>query len=144
MRKSFLGIATAMLVAFAAPLPALANPVTEMDRTLDALFGDHARYRTFFENLKKAVAAGDKSAVAGMIDYPFHARISGKALKIRDAAHFVAEYDRIITVKVKTALQAQTYETLSANWQGVMVGDGEVWFSGVGDADVIRITAIND
>jgi len=25
-----------------------------------------------------------------------------------------------------------------------MIGDGEIWFSGVGDAGVVKITAIND
>lgn len=79
-----------------------------------------------------------------MVDYPFQARIDGKAVKIRDAAHFIADYDKVVTAKVKHALQAQAYEKLFANWQGVMVGDGEIWFSGVGDANQIRITAIND
>ncbi|SFJ42406.1 hypothetical protein [Aerobium aerolatum] len=144
MRKSFLGMAAATLVALAAPLPVLANPVAEMNNTLDTLFGDHTRYHTFFDNLKKAVAAGDKSAVAAVIEYPFQVRIGGKSLKIRDAAHFIADYDQVITAKVKHALQGQTYETLFANWQGVMVGEGEIWFSGVGDADVIKVTAIND
>lgn len=144
MRKSFLGIIAATLVAFAAPLPALANPAAEINNTLDTLFGDHTRYRTFFDNLKKAVAAGDKAAVAAMIEYPFQVRIGGKSLKIRDAAHFITDYDQVITAKVKHALQEQTYETLFANWQGVMVGQGEIWFSGVGDADVIKVTAIND
>lgn len=144
MRKSFLGMAAATLVALAAPLPVLANPVAEMNNTLDTLFGDHTRYHTFFDNLKKAVAAGDKAAVAAMIEYPFQVRIGGKSLKIRDAAHFIADYDQVITAKVKNALQGQTYETLFANWQGVMVGQGEIWFSGVGDADVIKVTAIND
>ena len=144
MPKPFLGIVAATLVSLAVPLPALANPVTEMNDTLDTLFGDHARYHAFFDTMKKSVAAGDKAAVAAMIEYPFQARIGGKSLKIRDAAHFIADYDQIITAKVKHALQTQTYETLFANWQGVMVGDGEIWFSGVGDADVIKITAIND
>lgn len=144
MRKSYLHLALATLVAVAAPLPAVADPVTEMNTTLDGLFGDHARYRSFFDTLKKAVADGDKAAVAAMVDYPFQARIGGKSRKIRDAAHFIADYDQIITAKVKHALAAQTYETLFANWQGVMIGDGEIWFSGVGDAGVVKITAIND
>lgn len=144
MRKSILGITAATLVALAAPLPVLANPAAEMNNTLDTLFGDHTRYHTFFDNLKKAVAADDKAVVAAMIEYPFQVRIGGKSLKIRDAAHFIADYDQVITAKVKHALQGQTYETLFANWQGVMVGQGEIWFSGVGDADVIKVTAIND
>lgn len=144
MRKSILGITAATLVALAAPLPVLANPAAEMNNTLDTLFGDHTRYHTFFDNLKKAVAADDKAVVAAMIEYPFQVRIGGKSLKIRDAAHFIADYDQVITAKVKHALQGQTYETLFANWQGVMVGQGEIWFSGVADADVIKVTAIND
>ncbi len=126
------------------PLSAFAGNVSEMNAALDALFGEHDRYHAFFGALKKAVADGDKKAVAAMVDYPFQARIDGKAVKIRDAAHFVADYDKVVTAKVIHALQGQTYETLFANWQGVMVGDGEVWFSGVGDANQIKITAIND
>lgn len=144
MKKSFLGIAVVTLVALASPLPTFANSVTEMNNTLDTLFGDHARYHAFFDAMKKSVTAEDKAAVAMMIQYPFQARIGGKSLKIRDAAHFIADYDQIITAKVKHALQTQTYETLFANWQGVMVGNGEIWFSNVGDTDRIKITAIND
>ena len=144
MRQIFLGLSVAALMALAAPPPATADPVAEMNTTLDTLFGDHARYRAFFDALKKAVAEGDKAGVAAMVDYPFQVRIGGKSKKIRDAAHFVADYDKIFTPKVKQALAAQTYETLFANWQGVMIGDGEIWFSGVGDANVVKITAIND
>jgi large exoprotein involved in heme utilization and adhesion len=56
----------------------------------------------------------------------------------------VADYDKIITTKVKRAVANQSYATLFANWQGVSIGDGEVWFSGVGDRNAVRITAIND
>ncbi|MEW5716956.1 hypothetical protein AB1462_32420, partial [Pseudomonas sp. SB113] len=66
------------------------------------------------------------------------------AVKLRDAAHFVADFDKIVTSKVKQAIAGQTYATLFANWQGVMIGDGELWFSGVGDGNVVKITAIND
>ncbi len=44
---------------------------------------------------------------------------------------------------MKDAIAAQTYETLFANWQGVMIGNGELWFSGV-EPPVVRIIAIND
>src|SRR5690606_33181589 len=124
--------------------PAMAQSDREMDATLDALFGEHVSYRQFFDGLKKAVAAGDKAAVAAMVDYPFQARIDGKALKIRDAAHFVADYDRIFTHGVRKAVADQSYGALFANWQGVSIGEGEVWFSGVGEANVVKITAIND
>lgn len=131
--------------AFAAsPQVAVAQTAADMNSTLDTLFGGHAPYQAFFEALKKAVAADDRKSVAAMISYPFRARINGKAVKLSDAAHFVADYDEIITQKVKDAVAKQTYATLFANWQGVSIGDGEVWFSGVGNGQTVRITAIND
>lgn len=144
IRKTILGIGAAALLGLATPLSAFAGGVGEMNDNLDTLFGEHDRYHAFLDALKKAVANDDKKAVAAMVDYPFQARIGGKAVKIRDAAHFEADYDKVVTAKVKHALQAQTYENLFANWQGVMIGDGEVWFSGVGNANQIKITAIND
>ncbi len=126
-----------------------AQSASEVNSNLDTLFGDHVPYEKFFGDLKKAVGAGDKETVASMVDYPFQARIKGKAVKIRDQKHFVADYDQIITSKVKDALAKQTYPTLFANWQGVMIGDGEVWFNGVCGDDsckqqTVRIIAVND
>ncbi|MER9336477.1 hypothetical protein NKJ06_21195 [Mesorhizobium sp. M0293] len=128
---------------------ALAQSVADVNSNLDTLFGNHAQYQTFFDQLKKAVGSDAKATVATMFDYPFQARIKGKALKIRDAKQFVADYDQIITGKVKAAVVKQTYGTLFANSQGVMIGDGEVWFSGICSDNsckqqTVRITAIND
>jgi hypothetical protein len=144
MRKAGLAIIVAAVAAVAGAAPVGAQSVAEVNKTFDELFGEHAAYESFFDALKKAMASGDKAAVAAMVDYPFQARIGGKAVKIRDAAHFVADYDKIVTAKVKQAVAKQSYATLFANWQGVCIGDGEIWFSGVGDANLVRITAIND
>ncbi|MCW8060438.1 hypothetical protein [Agrobacterium tumefaciens] len=144
MRQFVLIAATAALLSSGIPGSAAAQSAAETNQALDALFGSHAPYQQFFEKLQKAIATSDKQAVASMVDYPFRARIAGKAIKINDAAHFLADYDKIITAKVKQAILKQTYPTLFANWQGVSIGDGEVWFSGVGDGNTIRITAIND
>lgn len=124
--------------------PAAAQSAADVDASLDGLYGDHKPYREFFAHFQKAIAANDKAAVAALIDYPFQARIKGKSAKLRDAAHFIADYDLIVTAKVRQAVAAQSYANLFANWQGVMIGDGEVWFSGVGDNNVVKITAIND
>ncbi len=133
-----------LAAALIAPVTVAAQTKAEVDASLDALFGGHQPYHAFFDALKKAVAADDKAAVAAMVDYPFQTRINGKAVKLSDKAHFIADYDRIVTAKVKDAVARQTYATLFANWQGVMIGDGEVWFSGVGSGNAIKITAIND
>lgn len=144
MNKPVRMLFAAMLAVFAGSASTHAQTAAEVDSSLNDLFGDHVPYRQFFDRLQKAVGSDDKAVVAAMVDYPFQARINGKAVKLRDEAHFVADYDMIVTSKVKRAIASQTYATLFANWQGVMIGDGEVWFSGVGDAETIKIIAIND
>lgn len=128
---------------------ASAQSVSEVNAQMDELFGSHKPYHAFFDKLKKAIAADDKKTVASMIDYPFKARINDKAVTIKDQKHFVEDYDKVITHKVKKAVSKQTYADLFANWQGVMIGDGEIWFSGICSDDAckqqtIRIIAIND
>ena len=149
MRKALVVVISTIFIALGVAGAARAQSAAGVSDNLDALFGDHVPYQAFFDKLKKAVGSGDKETVASMVDYPFQARIGDKAVKIRDRKHFVADYDRVITSKVKDALARQTYATLFANWHGVMIGDGEIWFSGVcGDAackqQTIRITAVND
>jgi hypothetical protein len=139
----------ALFIALAGVVTAGAQTAAEVDKTLDDLFGEHAPYQKFFERLKKAVAGNDKKTVASLVDYPFKARINGKAVTIRDAAHFVADYDKVVTAKVKEAIAKQTYTTLFANWQGVMIGDGEVWFNSICSDDscrqqTVKIIAVND
>lgn len=133
----------ALLIAMTEVTTAGAQSAEEMNKTLDDLYGAHAPYHRFFEKLKKAVAESDKETVASMVEYPFQARIDGKAMKIRDTAHFVADYDKVISAKVKQAVVKQTYPALFANWQGVMIGDGEIWFSGIDDNNTVKIIAIN-
>lgn len=140
MRKLLVAALAGLLLSS----PVFAQSAADMDKSLDQLFGAHKPYAEFFTKLQTAIAASDKATVAGLVDYPFQARIGDKAVKIRDAAHFIADYDRVITAKVKAAVAKQTYATLFANWQGVMIGDGEIWFSGIGDGKQVKITAIND
>ncbi|WP_163268858.1 hypothetical protein [Chelativorans alearense] len=139
----------ALFISLVGATVAGAQSAKEMNQTLDGLFGAHAPYQAFFEKLKKAVAENDKQAVASMVEYPFKARINDKAVTIKDAAHFETDYDKVFTAKVKEAVSKQAYATLFANWQGVMIGDGEVWFNGICNDDAcerqtVRIIAVND
>jgi len=139
----------ALFVGLAGITTAGAQTADEVNKTLDELYGSHEPYHAFFEKLKKAVAENDKQTVASMVDYPFKARINDKAVTIRDAAHFAADYDKVFTTKIKEAVAKQNYQNLFANWQGVMIGDGEVWFSGICNNDAceqqtVRIIAVND
>lgn len=143
LQRSLALVLTLASIALGASAVAQAQTAAEVDSTLDTLFGSHAPFADFLGALQRAVAADDRQAVAAMVDYPFHARIAGKAASIKDASHFVDAYYHIVTAKVKHAIAEQRYAKLFANWQGVMIGDGEVWFSLVGKPGAVRITAIN-
>jgi len=110
---------------------ARAQSEAEVNARLDGLFGDHRPYRAFFTDLKAAVVAGNKQAVVAMVSYPLTVKTGGKAVSLRSAQDLLARYDQVVTARVTAAVRKQTYETLFARDTGVMIGDGEVWFSGI-------------
>jgi len=90
---------------------------------------DPAAFHTFFIKLQQAVAKNDKKAVASMISYPLNVNTNGKTYKFQTPARFIAKYDSIMTPEVKRTLGYAIEEDLFANWQGVMVGNGQLWIS---------------
>lgn len=133
----------AAALAAGSPGAAHAQTAAEVDSRLDTLFGSHAPYRAFLAQLQQSVGADDRQAVAALVDYPLRVRLGGKTVQLRDEKQFLAAYERLFTQQVKDAIAAQTYPALFANAQGLMIGNGEVWFAGVGKAGTVRIIAIN-
>jgi hypothetical protein len=115
--------------AFAAAAPA--QDGSPMDSRLDFLFGSHEPYRRFLQDLQHAVSAGDRNQIAGMVSYPFKTHLSGSAVSLANPRQFVAHFDELLPPTSLAAITAQSFEGLFANSQGVMIGRGEVWFSGV-------------
>jgi hypothetical protein len=135
-------------LAMAAVAPAAAQSDAQTSARLDALFGAHEPYAAFLARLKDAVAAGDHRSVAAMIAYPLETRIAGLPVTLAAPADALRRYDQLFTAPVVAALEAQTYATLFAAAEGVMVGDGEIWFSGICDdaacsAVSVKIIAVN-
>jgi hypothetical protein len=83
--------------------------------------------RTLLTKLKEAVGKNDRKAVCGLIQYPL--RSSGGM--IHSVSSCEARYGTIFNDKVISAIAKQRFEDLFVNWQGVMIGNGEVWMSGV-------------
>lgn len=144
LRASVAALLAAAALVVTGVHAARAQTAADVNSTLDTLFGGHAPVQNFLETLKKAVADDDRAGVAGLVDYPFKTHLDGKAVTIRDAAHFIDSYDRIVTAKIRKAVADQTYANLFANWRGIMIGNGEVWFSPLEASNKIRITAINN
>ncbi len=134
------------LLILTSPINAL-GPV-EIDKRLDMLFGSHRPYEQFLVTLKESIAAKNWRAVAAMVAYPIKVEAAGHQILIRTPDEFLERAEVVLTAKVIKAVESQSYASLFANQRGVMIGEGDVWFSSVcGDArcldPAIRITAIN-
>jgi len=107
--------------------------------------------QAFFERMRKAVLDDDTERVANALAYPFDARLEKGKIKLKTAKDFKKHAKIILNERLKSILRKQSIKTLFKNWQGIMVGDGEIWFSEVEentnkaskDSWVYRITAIN-
>ena len=75
--------------------------------------------------------ADDRAAVAALASYPFRVTIGGERRAIVDASTFAESYPILVTERVKAAVAGATPDNLFANSQGVRIGRGEPWFSGV-------------
>ena len=97
----------------------------------------------FLAELQRAVAAGERQKVARMVLYPMRVRIRGRRVVLRGRREFLARYDALFDRRVKEVLAAQKFEGIFRNWQGYMVGRGEVWFEQLADTGEFKIIAVN-
>lgn len=96
-----------------------------------------------FKATQVAVAADNKAAVAAFILLPLHVN-AATPFAINSKEAFIAQYDGIMTKPVKDALAAQKVEELFVRDQGVMVGNGELWFGVVdGQPQEYGLIAVN-
>ena len=119
-----------------------------VDARLDLLFGGHDAYRSFLQDLQVAVAGNMREQVAGMVSYPLSTKLQGRAVRIRTPRQFLSHYEALLPPQTRRLLAQQSYRGLFANSAGVMLGSGELWFSGVCqdqacDSRAIKITALN-
>lgn len=107
---------------------------------------DPQAFEAWFGQLQNLVRAGDKNAVAAQVLYPIRAKLNQKTTEIKDKTAFVKNYDAIFTNKVKQALLDQKVEETFVNYKGIMVGNGELWFTAVADTNpqVFVIYGINN
>lgn len=121
MNRSFLIIILGVLLV--APAIAVAgSPRFEATGLKDA------EVHAFFVELKTAVNDHDVKKIASMVRYPLV--VKGKA-SVQRPVDFISRYREIFTQNVISAIKRQSYKNLWGNWRGVMIGEGEVWFSGI-------------
>ncbi|MFD1461358.1 hypothetical protein ACFQ5D_07880 [Paenibacillus farraposensis] len=105
---------------------------------------DPKSFLNTFKALQKAVADNDKEKVANYILYPLRVNDSEKSLTIPNKKDFMAKYDQIFTDAIREALVNQKTDDLFVNYQGVMVGSGELWLRRAADnPKVFGVFSIN-
>jgi hypothetical protein len=95
----------------------------------------------FFLELKTAVEKNERDKVVLLVDYPINVLIKGRRTRLRNKAELLKNYNLVFNEKVKQVL-AKSSAPSFVNYQGVMIGDGEIWFNLI--KDKLKITAINN
>jgi hypothetical protein len=98
----------------------------------------------FLAELQRAVAAGERARVARMVLYPLKVRVNRRRVVLRGPRQFLARYDALINRHVRAVLAEQKFEGIFRNWQGYMVGRGEIWFEQLADTGEFKIIAVNN
>ena len=159
-QKSVGGVASNDVVVTGSRIPQ-PNPQREEGRVASAQRADvedslpvsglskDTSYATFLKHLQGAVRANDRGAVIKLVGFPLRVNSNGKTRVYRDAASVRADYDQIFTLQVRQAILAQRHDRLFSRDQGLMIGNGQVWFDHIctnaqcSPPGPVRITAVN-
>jgi hypothetical protein len=96
----------------------------------------------FLVALQDAVRAGNREAMASLIRYPARIWVGQRDVNMRTRQSFLANYATIMSSGLGQTILAATTDDLWANGQGVMFGNGRVWFRPV-DGGALKIVTIN-
>jgi hypothetical protein len=97
--------------------------------------------RAFLATLQRVVKAGDKKQFAKLIHYPVRVfEDGGRSVEITSRSDLVKKYSSILTPAVRHAILTQSAACLFGNGQGMMIGNGQVWFQKEPDGNMKIIT----
>lgn len=100
---------------------------------------DDAALEKAVQKFKKAVVERKKKLVVTMLAFPLEVSIDGKDTTLKTADEFLANYDKIFHDGVYEKIKQSVPHNMFVRHDGIMLGEGEVWFGSDG-----RVTAINN
>jgi len=86
-----------------------------------------------------AIKSGDKRTVASLVIYPIKVGISGGTKQINGPKELLANYDAIFSPRYREAIANALPYNMFVRDQGVMLGNGQVWFGPDG-----KVIALNN
>ncbi len=87
--------------------------------------------KQFLDTLKTRSAQGDRPGVCSLVSYPLDVHSKHGSHKVATESACRAMYNRIFSAPVLGAISGQRLDELFANSNGVSIGDGAIWFSGI-------------
>jgi hypothetical protein len=96
---------------------------------------------------RRGVVSGDKKTVAHAIQYPITVYLDGERehqKKIKTSADFLAVYDRIFLPRYVKKITEDVPLLMFSNSQGIMLGDGDVWFDFKGKVIALNSIDLNN
>ncbi len=101
----------------------------EFKERLVLLYKDRAEgFDPCYQSFLKFLETGDKEKMAELVEFPIHAYVKGKKVKIPNKKAFVANFDGIFYPGFTKKI-AESSKSLFVLGQGVTVGQGLVWFA---------------
>lgn len=102
-----------------------------VDQQIETLLGDAPDYKVLFYAFKVALEEGKSDIVVSLVNYPITVTIDGEEATYSSEQELLDNYDSVFTEAIVEAVSNQDYGDLFVNSEGVMIGNGEVWISGI-------------
>lgn len=126
----FLASATLIGATLLAFSPGHADEAS-VDQRIESLLGDAPDYKELFYAFKVALEEGKSDIVVSLVNYPITVNIDGEEATYASEQELLDDYDTVFTETIVEAVSNQEYGDLFVNSEGVMIGNGEVWISGI-------------
>jgi hypothetical protein len=110
-------------------LCSLADTFADMDhRYINAGVQDDKALESKVRAFRNAVIVGDKKLVSTMVNYPVTVTLDGKHHDMANAAELLKNYDLIFSAKFIKSIKDSVPHNMFVRYDGVMLGNGDVWF----------------
>lgn len=113
------------------------------------LEGTTNQVEQFAKQVKVAIVSGDKEWLSQNVFFPIKTSLAGKKqITISNQKQFIANFDRIFHTAFVEKAKSFEYFDLFSNYQGVMMGAGEIWINSITESaskhSNYKITGINN
>jgi hypothetical protein len=120
-----------------------------LDQRYSDFYGTDIDVENFMKNVKTSILNGDKEWIANHVSYPLRTTLfKDKPITIKNRQQLIDNFDQIFHQKFKETIESFCVCNLFNNYQGAMLGNGEIWINNkpnsTEDKFDFNITAINN